>query len=73
MCVYLLEKAKTAGKFPLLIAFPFQLNDCFSAYWRFFFAFLYNALSAFGFVDSQKKRPLRGRFGYELNQSRTIF
>ena len=39
----------------------------------FFFAFLYNALSAFGFVDSQKKRPLRGRFGYEFKRSITSF
>jgi hypothetical protein len=37
-----------------------------------FFAFLYNALSAFEFVNSQKS-ALKGRFGYELKRSITSF
>ena len=35
-----------------------------------FFAFLYNALSAFEFVDSQKSAH-KGRFDYELNDQTT--
>ena len=73
MFVSQLEKVKTAGNFPLLIAYPTQLNDWLLApKGAFFLPFCITPCWHLNLLI-YKKSAHKGRLGYELKQSITSF